>query len=300
MRPLAGSDHRLRCPVIHAPERVAKHAGSIDNYLRVELEFLARFQIASNYLPFADRRHRKVIYNNCAMIPGGSRERDCQPRIIELPIEILDAAAQVVRPQRRQPFEYLATSEVAGAGLPTEQAIKLQPDAVIRTFPPRVGRQDKRNQFNQFGCIFEQQRALAQALADELQVSLFEVTHAPVNELGTAARSALREIALFEQHRAVAAARRVNRATQASRTAADNNDVPARGTVRQRRDHAGSIHGQVAGTNRCANTATANNAPKRTATCGVAAPTASRSTRTIPASRPVTVRPRFFSGAQYV
>src|SRR5205814_1200828 len=146
----------------------------------------------------------------------------------------------------------------------------------------------------------EQQLALAQAFADKFHVTLLEVTHATVNQLGAAARSGFGEIALFEQRGPIPAARGVQRAPEPGRAAADDDDVPARGAIRQRRDHAGSIHGQVGGTKRWASTVIANSAPNSTATCGVAAPTASKSTRTIPANSPVTVRPRFFSCDQYV
>jgi hypothetical protein len=70
-----------------------------------------------------------------------------------------------------------------------------------------------------------QRRALAQSLAHQTDVALLQVAHATVHELGGTARRRRREVAGFDQRRAIAARRGVDRGAESGRTAADHDDV---------------------------------------------------------------------------
>ena len=109
---------------------------------------------------------------------------------------------------------------------PASNFVKFQPETVKRRFPPVVIRHDEREIVHQVRRILQQQAALLERFHHQADVSLLEVSHAAVRQLGAAARCPFAEIALLEQQHVVAAAGRVNGHADAGRAATDDNHVP--------------------------------------------------------------------------
>ena len=111
------------------------------------------------------------------------------PRVIELAVVVEHAAAQAldfkggrVR-ERRFLAEQLAAAEAEFAG---EEIVHRQPHAIPGFGPPGIGRDDEAHVVDQMGRVADQQAALAQGLANEVNVALGKITHAAVHELGGA------------------------------------------------------------------------------------------------------------------
>ena len=83
---------------------------------------------------------------------------------------------------------------------------------------------------------------IAQGFRDERDVALLKIADAAVNELGAPARSALREIVLFNKGGAVSARCCLHRGTEAGRAAANNENVPGGGGVVELGDGFGAVH----------------------------------------------------------
>src|SRR5207244_11530402 len=75
--------------------------------------------------------------------------------------------------------------------------------------------------------VAQQPSALFQRFHDERDVPLFEVAHAAMDKLRTAAGCPFAEVALLQQQDVVAAGCGVDRRAHAGRSAADDDDVPA-------------------------------------------------------------------------
>src|SRR5262245_38913238 len=86
---------------------------------------------------------------------------------------------------------------------------------------------------NEMWCVPTEPTALEERVAHQSNPTLLEIAEAAVNELRAATRSALAEIALFEQGDAISARCRIDGDADASRPAADHHNVPRLGVALQ-------------------------------------------------------------------
>jgi len=91
------------------------------------------------------------------------------------------------------------------------------------------------------GRVAAQVRTLAQRLADQTDVALFEVTHTAVNELRRAARRRFGKIGALHERRAITAGHGVERGPYPGRAAADDEYVER---AVELREQAGARHRQ--------------------------------------------------------
>jgi len=123
-----------------------------------------------------------------------------------------------------------------------QQLIQLQAETVEWSLPPVVVRHDERKIVHQVGRVLQKQSALLERFHDKADISLLQVAHAAVCQLGAATGGALAEVALLEQQHIVAARRRIDGNAYAGCTAAHDKYIPCFGMRFAASPHFGSIH----------------------------------------------------------
>jgi hypothetical protein len=99
---------------------------------------------------------------------------------------------------------------------------------------------------HQVGRVLQKQSALFERFHYQADVSLLQVAHAAVCQLGAAAGGAFTEVALLEQQHIVAARRGIDRNAYARCAAAHDNHVPGFGMRLDAAPHVDAIHGVLA------------------------------------------------------
>ena len=218
---------------VHVADVIDPDAGGIDDALGGDAQLGAADRVArvdaDDLAAFAhQRRHRAMVEHDRALAGRGARERDRQPRIVELPVPVLDAAGQAAHLHvgqqlaRARGRQELGVAQAARAG---ERVVHLQPDAIERRFPDLVRRHHEGQRLRQMRRVGQQRRALVQRLAHQRHIALREIAHAAVHELGRARTRAFRKVLGFEQHDREAARRGVERDAAAGGAAADDGEV---------------------------------------------------------------------------
>jgi hypothetical protein len=234
---LTGGEHGLDVAAFHAADVVHEHAGGVHHGPGTDLVFAASLVVAEagadDAAALLDQAHDGgVVQGDAAMVFQAAHERDGQPRVVELPVEVEDAALQPGLFQGGGAGQRLGLVHVAAGlevQLPGEQVVHLQADAVEGRGPPLVrGDQEAHVAHEVRGVAFEQ-AAFVQCLAHQGHVALREVAHAAVHEFGRAAAGALGVVVRFEQQGAVAARGRFHGGTQARGAAPDDENVPGFG-----------------------------------------------------------------------
>jgi hypothetical protein len=88
----------------------------------------------------------------------------------------------------------------------------------------------------------QEEAPFVEGFADEGEIALFEVAEAAVDEFGASTGSGLGEVGLFDEQGAQAAGGGIDGATQSGGAAANDEDIPEGGVVRDLRDGVAAIH----------------------------------------------------------
>jgi hypothetical protein len=174
-------------------------------------------------------------------VPGGRpRHGDRVPGVVHLSVVVHHRARQPVGPQRGRAAQCPPRGQVPvmrnGALHPLHRVVDHQPRADVWSFHDLlVQRVHERDRPHQVRCQpAHQQVALPQCLPDELEVALFQVPQAAVNELGRPRRGTRRQVPGLDKADPQAPRRRVERGAGPGDTAADDQHVERPG--RQRAD----------------------------------------------------------------
>ncbi len=173
---------------------------------------------------------RRVVGEGRPEGRGGLGEVDREPGVVELAVVIDDAASEAAGLDGGKPLERFFAGEVsrrAEAELSREGVVDAEADAVERSFPPVVVGNDEGELVDEVRRVLAQPAPFLEGFQYEGDVSLLEVAHAAVHELGAAAGGAAGEIPRFQERRPVAARGGVDGAPEPGGAAADNDDVPA-------------------------------------------------------------------------
>src|SRR5438105_1071539 len=87
----------------------------------------------------------------------------------------------------------------ARSGAAGEKVVRLQPDRVLRQFPPRIAGEDEREVADEVRGVPAEPAAFPQGVEDEPDPPLPEIADAAVDEFRAAARRARPEVAAFEK-----------------------------------------------------------------------------------------------------
>ena len=181
------------------------------------------------------------------MINGGHQEVNQEPRIIELPIVIDHPAAQIASLDGRQLIHHFPRrhDHRPPEALPDrerQKVVGLEPDAIHEHVAAAITGEDEGAIVDEVRRVSPQAAALAERLQDEPHMSLPEIAHAAVNELGAAAGSAAAEVAALEEQDGVSPRRGINRHPHAGRPAADHDQVPRLAAINHASEHLGAVH----------------------------------------------------------
>ena len=254
---LARRHHRgaRRCIglAVHVAHRVHPHAGGVDHAARAQREGFAAFGVlrvqAAHLAVFAQQPgDGDMVQHQRAALRRGARQQQRQPRVVELPVPVLDAADQPRRAHRGQQFARAAGRQPLGrpqALPPGEHVVHLQPGAVEGHVEHAVARHDEGHALRHVRRVGQQGAALVQRLAHQADVALRHVAHAAVHQLGGARRGALGEVLAFQQHRRETPRRGVQRDAQAGGATADDRQVPDAGFAQPRQQRAAFEHAVV-------------------------------------------------------
>jgi len=150
---LTGRDQWSRLRIRQAADAVRERAGGVDHDLRAHPDLMAVFQVCRHHavnepvrLP-GQTNDRRIVQQRRALLGGGLREVDEQPRVVELPIVVDHAAAQPFGPDRGKPGQRLIARQdfrVSKPVLTRQHVVHLQSQTIERRLPPVVVRHDKR------------------------------------------------------------------------------------------------------------------------------------------------------------
>ena len=233
--------HALRCAHLelaaladHVLHVVRPHAGGVDDHPRPDVQLAAAVLVANSdtghMLALAQKaHHRRVGRHGGAKLRGRARHGQGVTGVINLRVVILDRADERIRPQRRRELQRRTLGQVAMARQPvvaTERVVEHHPRADVGALPALAQGEQEGDGDHEVGSErVEEQRALAQRLADEPEVALLEVAQPAVDELARATRRARGEVARLHERDRQAAGHRVERAAGARRAGADDDDV---------------------------------------------------------------------------
>jgi hypothetical protein len=150
--------------------------------------------------------------------------------VVDLAVVVLQRPDERVGAQRRGDLQRPALGQVAVASHPLVAAqlvVEQRPAADVDALPHPVGQRiQERDRRDEVGADdVEQQAALAQCLADEVELHLLEVAQAAVDELGGAAGGARGKVPRLDQGDRQPPAGGVQRGPRAGRATADDDDV---------------------------------------------------------------------------
>ena len=223
-----------RIRVVEPPNGVNINPGRIDHGPRRDLECLAALHVLRGTPAIAAAILDKpsngcVVEHSATQVNDRPGQSHRQPGVVELTVGINDPATQPFGADRGDLLDDLIPAGLSRFSDPVtacEQVVELQSDSVERQIEPAIGRHDELAGVHQVRSIPQQHPTLLERLAYQGDVSLGQVAHAAVNQLGAAARGSLGEVAGFEQQSPIAPRRRVDGRTQARGPAADDDDVP--------------------------------------------------------------------------
>src|ERR1035438_3059096 len=186
-----GSDHRLGGRIRLAAQVVGKRSGGVDHHFRGGFKLLAAFHVTDldgvdEAVAVLDHAgDPRIVQKDGALLTGGGDQVDEQARIVELAVEVEDAAAQADGVEGGKAIQGLrAGKDARGAeAVPArQQVVELETDAVEGGLPPAVGRHYKGQFVNQVGRVPEEQATLLERLHYEQYVALLQVADAAVNQ----------------------------------------------------------------------------------------------------------------------
>ncbi len=169
VNPLARHHQRLGVRVSQPPHLVRKDPRRIHHHPRRNRQIVSRLGVARHQaiditVGISRHLHRwAIVHQRCAVVRRRHRQVNQQPRVVELPIIIDDAAAQLFGLQRRQQRQRLLLAQHLRRAKPIlacQHVIQLQPNPVKRRLPPRVVRHHKRQIVHQVRRVLPQQPAL--------------------------------------------------------------------------------------------------------------------------------------------
>ena len=246
---LAGLDGAGGGGFVHEADLVGEDAGGVDDDAGLEFVGFAGLVVdggdaIDHDAVLGDAGDADVVEEDGAVVGGGLGEGDGEAGVVELAVEVLDAAEEFLgfdigdAGEGGVAGEDLGGGEIEAAG---EGVVDFQADAEEGAFPPLVAGDDEGEVVDDLGGVAVEEAALAEGFQDEGDVALFEITDAAVDELGTAAGGALGEVVGFEQERAQAAGGGIDGDTEAGGSAADDDDVPG-GFLFQAGEEGGAVH----------------------------------------------------------
>ena len=188
-----------------------------------------------------------MVEHGCAGPLGGARQRNRQPRIIELAIPVAHRTAQVVG---AHPWHFgkclgaaqepgFAQPRLAGEKVIQHQTGTIEPLVEQQATPP-VNRHHERQRLRQMRRVGHQRGALVQCFTHQRYIALGQIPHATVQEFGGSGGRALGKVFRLDQRHIQATVGGINRHTKAGRAAANHQQienliaaqpVPARGPL---------------------------------------------------------------------
>ncbi len=219
---------------IHVTHRVHPDTRGIDHAACAQLDVLAAFGVARAHAAHLAALAQQagycdVVQHHRAAHDGGAREQHRQPRIVELPVPVLDAADQALPAHRGQQFlgptrrQDLRRPQALATG---EHVVHLQSGTIEGQVQDAVGRHDEGQPLCHLRRIGQQRGALVQRLVHQADVALRQVAHAAVDQLRGARGGALGEVLSFQQQHRESARRCIQRHAQPGGAAADDGQVP--------------------------------------------------------------------------
>ena len=218
---------------------VGPDAGRVDHDLGVDLELLTGDVIAhphagdpARLAQEAGDRHR--VGHRGSVAGRGTSHGQRVARIVDLGVLVLQRPDQRVGRQRRRDPQRAPLGQVAVAAhalVAAQLVVEQHPGADVDALPDAVGqRVQEGDGSHQVGRDHvEQQAALAQRLAHEVELHLLEVAQPAVDQLGGAARGPRGEVPGLHQRHRQAAGGGVQRRAGAGRAAADHEHVEGLG-----------------------------------------------------------------------
>jgi len=247
MHPLAGLHQRRRFGLQALAQLVHPDPGGVDDAARLQLQPLAPVAVERLNLQQAatlnigagvgvrlDALQLHAIEQQRPSRLGAARHSQRQPRVLELGVPVLDAAAQAQRLHPRQRGLGLLAPQPPGgpkARAAGQPIVELEPDPIKRRLPRLVAGHHEGQRLRQMRRNLEYCLALGQRLAHQGQVALRQIAHPAVQQLGGTRRGAAGEVVRLQQRHPPAALRRLQRHAQTGGTAADDEQIPHRGAL---------------------------------------------------------------------
>ena len=162
------------------------------------------------------------------MLAGAAGERECQRGIVELRIPVRHATC----PRGENPWHHRTQGcrpqPLTGCNAQPARKPVVESQAHPQTQPvePPTRRHHKAQRAYQGRRVAQQMTALTKGLAHERKPALRKVAHAAMDQLGRARTGPRGKVTRFDQQHRIPARRGIERATEASGTAADDKHVP--------------------------------------------------------------------------
>ena len=193
MRAARNAHERRRVRIHHAADRIHPSARSVEDHLRADAVFAARFLVArgERLNPAAaalDPRHREVVERKRAVLNGRAHERHVEARVVELAIVELHAAHQAFGLHARKARNRFFTREAARAAdavaAEGHRGVDPQADRVVLALPLLVAGKDEGLRVHEMRSVLNENAALLERFAHQSPVAgILHVAHAAVNEL---------------------------------------------------------------------------------------------------------------------
>src|SRR6266700_1796504 len=162
MNSLAGHDHGQDGGFGGAPQPVAESARRIDHHFRRRAKFLSAFKVARNdaidesHAIFIESRDFDIVQQRRTLLESSEYHVNEQARVIELAVIVNRSTTEAFSLEGWEPFQrFLAREQarLAESVLAGEKLVELQTQAIKRSFPPVVIRDDECEVSHQVGSI---------------------------------------------------------------------------------------------------------------------------------------------------
>ena len=168
VRTARDANERRSVGIDHAADRIDPGARGVEDHLRADAEFLARFLVLrrDRLNPAAlalDPDHGHVVEGRGAEVVGRAHERDRQAGVVELPVIELHAAHEAFGLDARQARERLFAREAARAADAVaavgHRRVDAQTHGEVFAFPLLVGRQNEGLRMNKVRSVLDEDAA---------------------------------------------------------------------------------------------------------------------------------------------
>ncbi len=212
-------EHRRGTRIVEPPHAVNVNAGRIDHGPRFYLERLTALGVlcdhARNPAAFLDKpRNRRIVERGSTQVNDRLRQGHRHAGVVELTVGVKNAAVQALGADRGDFLDDFIPAypmRSSDSGSAREQVVEFQSDPIEGQIEPAIGRNNKVAGVYQVRSVPQEHAALLERLAYQGDVSLGQVAHSTVNQLGAAARGSVGEVAGFEEQRPIAPRRGVER-----------------------------------------------------------------------------------------